>query len=50
MRFMTMVLCALAIASGQAYAQGTLRPAECPQGIKATLMVRGHVGPPFPVV
>jgi hypothetical protein len=50
MRFVTMVLCALAIASGQAYAQGTLRPAECPQGLKATLMVRGHAGPPFPVV
>src|SRR5215216_5116988 len=50
MRFMTMVLCALATASGQAYAQGTLRPAECPQGIKATLMVHNHLGQPFPVV
>ena len=30
--------------------QGNLRPAECPQGIKATLMVHGHTGAPFPVV
>ena len=52
MRFVAMVLCALAIASGQAYAEGNLRPSQCPQGqgLKATLMVRGHNGPPFPVV
>ena len=50
MRFVATVLCALAVASGQAYAQGTLRPAECPQGLKATLMVHRYKGPPFPVV
>jgi hypothetical protein len=51
MRFVTMVSCALAIASGQAEAQdGTLRPSQCRAGIKATLMVHGHNAPPFPVV
>jgi hypothetical protein len=50
MRFETIALAILAIAGAQAaQAQdGTLRPAHCRD--RATLLVRGHNAPPFPVM